>query len=311
MATIFVSIASYRDPELAHTVDQLIRQTSTDSTLHIRILSQCLERERIAFPPSVGDGRIRIEQSFVDPASSRGVCWARAEIQRTYAEEDYYLQLDSHVQLVENWDRLLLCNMAEAVARTGEAVVLTAYLPPYRFAKGRRVVEETAPLHFKVGTCGWLPEAVGMAGYPHCSPCIAHFFSGHFAFAPGQFVTDVPYDPEIFFMGEEISMAIRAFSAGYRLFTPSFAAGSHLYDRQAREGEKRTLIWDSVEDVRRRISVQELELASRVKVAAICRGEWFGLYGVRDRERYNSFRRELQAKFGVDLSAVRTPESGL
>ena len=45
------------------------------------------------------------------------------------------------------------------------------------------------------------------------------FLSGHFIFSYGSFVTDVPYDPNIPFDGEEDSMAIRAFTSGYDMFT--------------------------------------------------------------------------------------------
>lgn len=309
MASIFVSIASYRDPELAHTIDQLLRHTSTENSLRIRILSQCHADERIGFPAASQDGRIRIEQRFVDPERSRGACWARAEIQRDYAGEDYYLQLDSHMQFVDGWDRLLLEDHAAAEQHGGPAVI-TAYLPVYRFENGTRVVDRPVPTHFKVRLtewAPWLPTAVAMAGYPHARPCKAHFFSGHFAFARASFIEDVPYDPEIFFMGEEISMAVRAYCAGYALYTPTRYIGAHLYARVAREGEARPLFWDEAEDARRKLNVRQREQASRIKVAAICRGEWPGLYGVRSMRRYREFRDALQQRFGIDLAQVVPP----
>ena len=55
--------------------------------------------------------------------------------------------------------------------------------------------------------------------------------SAHFLFAPGKFVEDVPYDPELYFHGEEISLALRAFTHGYDLFHPSQHILWHFYSR--------------------------------------------------------------------------------
>jgi hypothetical protein len=58
------------------------------------------------------------------------------------------------------------------------------------------------------------------------------FLSGHFIFAHGRFVRDVPYDPEIPFDGEEDSMAIRAYTHGYDMFClVDVNAAVHFYGR--------------------------------------------------------------------------------
>ncbi len=57
------------------------------------------------------------------------------------------------------------------------------------------------------------------------------FLSGHFIFARGDFVTRVPYDPEIYFTGEEISLAARAFTHGFDIFHPARAAAWHFFNR--------------------------------------------------------------------------------
>ena len=304
MPSIFVSIASYRDPELAHTIRSLIAGCVTGSTLAIRILSQ-------GDDPVVSDlslpANVDIEQRNVPTEASRGVCWARAEIQRAYAGEDYYLQLDSHVALTHGWDETLLADHDAATKRSGRNALLTAYLPAYSLQDGQRPVETTRPVHFKVVQHGWLPTAEQTLGFPHSVPACAPFFSGHFAFACGRFVEDVPYDPELFFFGEEITMALRAYCAGYELFTPTRFVGAHLYARLAAPGTPRPLYWDSVEDASRSIGADELDEASLIKAGAICRGEWRGRFGVRDMARYAAFRAMLKGRFGVDLARAVPP----
>jgi hypothetical protein len=99
MPSVFVSIANYRDPEVKDTVGALIENTTSNVTLNICVFSQCHIEERIDLPLGSDNGRIIIKQDFVIPDRSRGACWARAEIQREYSGEDFYLQLDSHVQM--------------------------------------------------------------------------------------------------------------------------------------------------------------------------------------------------------------------
>jgi hypothetical protein len=70
-------------------------------------------------------------------------------------------------------------------------------------------------------------------------PIPARFYSAHFCFTLGQFCKEVPHDPEYYFHGEEISIAVRAFTHGYDLFHPHKVVIWHEYTRKGR-----TKQWD-------------------------------------------------------------------
>ena len=70
-------------------------------------------------------------------------------------------------------------------------------------------------------------------------PFPTRFVSGHFIFTIGQFVKDIPYDPFLYFHGEESSLAGRAYTHGYDLFAPHRPIIWHEYTR---EGKKKH--WD-------------------------------------------------------------------
>ncbi len=70
-------------------------------------------------------------------------------------------------------------------------------------------------------------------------PIPARFYSAHFAFTVGQFCKEVPHDPEYYFHGEEISIAVRAYTWGYDLFHPHKVIAWHEYTRKGR-----TKQWD-------------------------------------------------------------------
>src|SRR5262249_48378437 len=65
-------------------------------------------------------------------------------------------------------------------------------------------------------------------------PVDADFVSLHFLFADGKFNHEVPFDPEIYFFGDEVVTSLRAFTNGYDLFHPHVILGWHCYDRKSR-----------------------------------------------------------------------------
>jgi hypothetical protein len=74
-------------------------------------------------------------------------------------------------------------------------------------------------------------------------PFPTRFISAHFIFTLGKFVEEVPYDEHLYFHGEESSLAARAFTFGYDLFSPHRAIVWHEYTR---DGKKKH--WDDSQD---------------------------------------------------------------
>jgi hypothetical protein len=70
-------------------------------------------------------------------------------------------------------------------------------------------------------------------------PVPSRFYSAHFCFTLGQFCKEVPHDPNYYFHGEEISIAVRAYTWGYDLFHPHKIIAWHEYTRKGR-----TKHWD-------------------------------------------------------------------
>jgi hypothetical protein len=58
------------------------------------------------------------------------------------------------------------------------------------------------------------------------------FISAGMLFAPGNIVQEVPYDPHIYFSGEEISLAVRLWTHGWDIFQPSKVIAYHNYGKQ-------------------------------------------------------------------------------
>jgi glycosyltransferase involved in cell wall biosynthesis len=234
---IFIQISSYRDPELLPTIQDCIRKADNPDNLVFSISWQrSKEDEWDNLDPYLKDERFRIID--IPYEESLGTCWARSEGQKNYKGEKYTLQLDSHHRFVKGWDTKCI-KMIEDLKESGvKKPLLTAYLPSYNPSNdpGERVKEV-----WKLDFDRFTPEGViFMLPSTHHTwkteklPTPTRFFSAHFVFTEGAFIEEVPYDPNLYFHGEEITLAVRSYTHGYDLFIPNQIIAWHEYTRQGR-----------------------------------------------------------------------------
>jgi hypothetical protein len=246
MAKIFVSIASYRDPELLPTLKNLLENARNPKDLVICIAWQHSKEDKWdTLKKYKKDPRFKIID--IDYKESKGVCWARSEIQKLYTDEDYYFQLDSHHRFSKDWDVQLKDLLHYLTLKGHEKPLLSTYIAAYfpdKDPKDR--VNEVWGLNID----RFMPAGAIFLRPYHIDnwqdlkePFKTRFVSAHFIFTLGKFVNEVPYDPNLYFHGEESSLAARAYTHGYDLFAPHKVIVWHEYTR---EGKKRH--WDDSQD---------------------------------------------------------------
>lgn len=234
---IFISIASYRDPELLPTIRDCIKRAKHPENLVFAIAWQhSNEDEWDNLEEFKGDERFRIIDIPHD--TSNGTCWARNLAQKEYKGEAYTLQLDSHHRFVNHWDTLCIDMIKQLQDDGYKKPLLTAYLPSY---DPENDPKERKKEVWKLNLDRFIPEgAVFMIPSllenweSKKAPVPTRFFSAHFVFTFGQFNTEVVYDPNLYFHGEEITLAVRAYTHGYDLFTPNKIVAWHEYTRKGR-----------------------------------------------------------------------------
>jgi len=237
MSKIFVSIASYRDPELLPTLDNLLKTAANPEDLTICIGWQhSLEDAWDNLDPYLNDPRFIILD--VPYNEAQGVCWMRNKIQSQYTGEDYYFQLDSHHRFIEGWDEVLKDQINYLRSVGNDKPLLSSYVASYspdKDPEGR--LEEVWGLNID----RFMPGGVPFLTPFHVNdwrnlkaPIPSRFISGHFIFTLGQFVLEVPYDPNLYFHGEESSLAARAYTFGYDIFSPHFPIVWHEYTREGK-----------------------------------------------------------------------------
>ena len=244
MSKIFVSIASYRDPELVKTIDSMLSNAKDPNSLSVTIVWQHSKEDQWdTLDKYENDDRFTIVD--VDHKDSMGVCWARNVVQQYYNGEEYYLQLDSHHRFEKDWDATLKDYLNYLRCIGYKKPLLTSYLPSY-FPDTEKITQEVWGLNID----RFLPEGPPFLRPYHVDnwkeltePFKARFISAHFIFTLGNFAKEVPYDPNLYFHGEETSLAVRAYTNGYDLFSPHRPVVYHEYTR---EGKKKH--WDDNSD---------------------------------------------------------------
>jgi len=244
--TIFVQIASYRDPQLIPTIENMIENAKNPKNLRFGICRQFHPDDKFDNLDNYReDKRFRIIDVLCE--YSNGVCWARNQVQQLYKDEMYTLQIDSHMRFAPNWDVEMIGMIKQLQDMGIPKPLLTGYVSsfnpetdpigrvnePWRMAFDRFIPE---------GAVFFLPETI--PGWQELEqPVPARFYSAHYCFTIGEFSKEVQHNPEYYFHGEEISIAVRAFTHGYDLFHPHKVLIWHEYTRKGR-----TKQWDDDRD---------------------------------------------------------------
>lgn len=287
--SIFVGIASYRDTETQWTLADLFRKATHPDRIVVGICWQ--------FVPGEDDDCFKVEtrpdrQRVVKfhASESQGACWARHQVQKLWHGEDYILQIDSHMRFVEGWDEKCLATLADCPS--GKAL-LSTYPPPYLPPDD---CSNFLPVMFasefnEAGILGLRSRAVQLADAPP-KPTPSAFVAGGFQFGPGAMWHDVPYDPYLYFQGEEITLAARLWTHGWDIFTPNRVLVYHDYTNRGRprhwtdQKDWPKLNLRAAKRARHLLRMEDVEDSE-----ALAEIEKYGLGAARDLAAYEAFAR--------------------
>ena len=240
---IFISIASYRDPQLLPTIRDCIANAKHPENLVFGIAWQRDDKESLE--EFAKDKRFRVLD--IPYKESKGTCWARSSIQGLYKNEKYHLQLDSHHRFIKNWDEKCIAMIKALQDKGHEKPLLTGYISSF---DPDNDPQARINIPWKMNFDRFIPEGAvfflpaSIDEYKSLTlPVPGRFVSAHFIFTLGQWIKDVPYDPYYYFHGEEINLAVRSYTHGYDIFHPHIVVAWHEYTRKGR-----TKHWDDITD---------------------------------------------------------------
>ena len=284
---IFVQIPSYKDTQLVATVMNLLATASNSKRLKICI---CFQHDNSEELPNVITSNKNISVIDVDYRESKGVNWARSIIQKEWKGERYSLLIDSHMRFVKNWDEKLI-GMVKGLKKNGISKPIISCLPPPFYNP------ETFPANRLDYPLKTYPKEYAFNlltrfhGHPLplykwlSQPIPAEFLALGFLFTEGTFNTEIPFDPNIYFFGDDITTGLRAYCHGYDFFHPHRVIAWHLYDRKTR-----TPHWDDHYDW------FEKDIKSYERIYRILKGESFGIYSIGKKRSLKAFEKYVGYK---------------
>ncbi len=273
MNTIFVQIPSYRDPELIPTIEDALKQAQDPENITFGICWQYETEEELDYiEPLKKIKNCRI--AAVPASKSRGVGWARSQVEQLWQGEKYTLQIDSHMRFVENWDAILIemlkqCPSEKPLLSTYPA----GYEPPRNFLNNFITgiqfshFEDSGLVHIKCSG-----EDLSQYSCPQLGALIAACFM----FAEASIIRELPADPQIYFQGEEFLIAVKAWTRGWDIYHPHKLVCWHYYD--CTNEKARPQHWHDCEEW---VSLNKLSEQRFRQILGIERSrENFGIYGL-------------------------------
>jgi hypothetical protein len=293
--TIFVSVAAYCDPMLAFTLDSLRCQAADPSRIFVGVVEQAPAGTAVVLPGEWASQNVRWTR--VDALSSRGPCWARTLAMALYQGEDWYLQIDSHTWFEPGWDEVLL-NWGRVCAAQNPRSVITCYPNPFVMEAGnpiaRPVTQKVLALVVRADAqmAGEHP-VLGFEGVAveQDEPVPGFHVGGGCLFAPGGFVQALPYDPQLYFHGEEQALALRAWTRGWDIWHVPGVPLYHLYTQPG--SAPRPMHWAPEHEAHRSVPWTALDKSAQRRLSALVwGGDDLGVYGlgqVRSLAEYAAF----------------------
>ena len=232
---IFVSIASYRDPDVVNTVDSLLDNSDDPDNVKIVIVDQWGNHpDEVRPQPSKNIEVVRIPYEH-----SRGCCWARHMAQKKYTDEKYYMQIDAHSRAMQGWDTFATDTLNNLKESGVEKPVLSTYPESMKFTSSGEYTHFNSEVNALITTRGFENEkddailncAKSNHYVNHKRPVRMPWVLAGFIFSYGSMINEVPYNKDLYFYGEEDDLSIRLFTNGYDVYSCPRNIIGHDYER--------------------------------------------------------------------------------
>lgn len=268
METIYISIASYRDPECQPTLEDIFLRADHPERLRVAVIDQRAKGDTVepcTVPKRPCDEdpeqptckyKDLIDVYNIDAPLSVGPVFARHLANRMYRGEYFAMQIDSHVRFIEHWDTSIVAQWKSAKNEMG---VISTYLSDITNSIDPVTHENrhpNRPIMCKTdyegtGKRKHLRHGQQPEGRPgiHGEPTLHPFWAAGFSFARGHFLVQVPYDQfqPMVFQGEEIFQGLRGFTYGYDYYTAEISVAFHMYAIKANKDKRKKvkLFWEN------------------------------------------------------------------
>lgn len=289
METIFVSIASYRDANCNQTLNSLYSNATYPERIFLGICEQNKageDKEKCTAENTVKYNN-NIRRINLDYTDAKGPTWARYLASTLYNGETYFMQIDSHVLFIKDWDTKCIEQMNYIKANTDSKFPILSHYTRTHDDYGKPNPDNQVPqmcqsFFNKRGMLSFLGSEIRSQTRTEFSK--NPYIAAGFIFADGSFLRDVPFDPylDYVFVGEEILLSARAYTAGYDTYGPTEDIVYHYYTR-----ENEPKIWTD-KAYRDDVAHDKILILMKLKEGTVDAGR-YGMGTKRTLEDYYSF----------------------
>ena len=191
---IFCSIASYRDKQCPLTVTDMINKAKDPKRLIICICQQNENKDDSCLDGYDLKGA-ELKKIIMTDREAKGPCWARYLIQQEWKGEEYFLQIDSHMRFVQDWDQKCIDQTSLLPPKS----CLTNYVSNFNLETGLpdennqlrgplTIDNKESSVHdgfFRVNSAYVVPSE---------KPLLAYGWGACFSFSKSNILYDAPYD---------------------------------------------------------------------------------------------------------------------
>jgi len=280
---IFVSVAAYCDPMLGFTLRSAMAQATDPSRVFFGVVEQAVPGQQLRLQASWAATQVRWAR--LHALEARGPCWARALAMSLYQGEDWYFQIDSHTWFEPGWDDRLV-RWGRRCAALNPHHLITCYPNPFRFEAGEPYATVVGPqvLAHVVSEASQFDDKHPVLMFesvpvPCTEPVPGLHIGAGCLWAPGDVVNALPYDPQLYFHGEEQSFALRAWTRGWDIFhVPGMPVYHHYH---LADSAPRPLHWSAELDQQRSVRAATLTEIANARIAAMLwQATDLGVYGL-------------------------------
>jgi hypothetical protein len=291
--TIFISLASYCDGLLEQTVRNALEKAKHPSRLRFGIVEQNFYERRLKYD----DIKSQVRYVGIDIKDARGACWARSLAMSLYSGETWFLQVDAHTVFDQDWDESLLIKAA-VCSMMSPKFVMSSYPSPFFMREGVIVPEKstTGVMVSLVNPTSEFREEdliltfIGNKIVETNTPIEAFHIAGGFVFTHGRFVYEVPYDPNMYFEGEEQTLTVRAYTHGWNIYHVPNVPVYHLYSTPDVASNFRETHWVEREDKVRSERWWDLDRKAKARMVAMLQyNADLGIYGLGKQRTLTEF----------------------
>ena len=220
--------------------------------------------------------------------------------------------LDSHHRFAKDWDETIIRLLENCDSKKP---ILSSYPPsfnPATYEEGKEIVEDPWQMHadkfHNDGILTFTPSV--MPNWKSLTkPVPARFMSAGMVFTYGEFIKEVPYDPHLYFTGEEINATVRAWTHGWDIFHPHCCFIWHEYTRNGSPKH-----WDDHTSKSAIIPWHDRDRACRQRVVKMLREEIdlgeYGLGKTRTIKQYENWAGVDFKKMIIHPDALRCSPPG-